>query len=297
MFFHKNDIICPEAALSARRERSWMRQELALLAPALAVRDGSYKAFGPYWWTLKALFRDLGVGKRAWFHGTADDALVRQACDYGNGVLNLSACLQYRAIHGYDTLGIDELHIVSWPDGHCSTYTVSDPDGSCQLDLFAEADKHDALSRRYLDDPRAYLARPWRSRGDTAFLNGDWWQALVCYKRCLGGTFDPSGQERQDAWLRLAETFRELGHHDKACFCYETLYGHSGDPWLPGYMAQCQLAMGHAARALELFDKVLAQCPANPEFAADRERAAALLTMPPVTRAGIELDFRQDRAS
>lgn len=277
-----------------RRPASYIREQLHLLAPLLSGRDGAYKAFGPFWWTIKALLKEYRIGTRNWFHGSALDSKVYQAMTLGNPAQDLFSALYYRELHDHFTLSLDEIHLITWPDGRSELYEASDPDGSHQLDLFDHERLRAEREARFIQEPGAYLPRPWRERGDAERARGRLWRAAVCYKRAASSSYGPETREKEDAWLLLAETFEELGHWSKAYFCYETLYTKSKENWLRGAMAKVLLEDGKPGLALELYNQALLSSPGNPELQAGKDMAQRKLekTAPGPGERGLELNFR-----
>jgi len=266
-----------------------------MLCTTLSLRDGAYKSFGPYWWQLKSLLKQAKIGKNAWYRGSYTDQMVFKNSNHGSPLLNLWAALRYKELHGHNSLGVPEIHICEWWDGQVGMYEAIDHDMGHQLDLFESARQKERFETLFLQETQEFLPRPWRERGEKALHEGNPWRAIVCFKRAIA--IDGGAQDKNDAWLFLAQAFEAIGHFAKASFCYEILFKRSEEHWTLGYMAACQLELNHYQQALELFEQALTYSPGNPEFLSGRDRALHACASGNTSEAhGIEFHY-QERAS
>lgn len=108
------------------RQEPELKQNLAGVVQILQHTPENYRAFGPYWWSLKRFIRRHYPGMFYWAAGRVDDEQAREAVESelpDEQKILAAACDHYArmVLQGTPTIGSGNL-----PDG--SPYQLDDPD-------------------------------------------------------------------------------------------------------------------------------------------------------------------------
>jgi len=243
-------------------------QDLAKeLADDLLKSRRLYKAYGPYWWTLKEFLKLYAPQKRAWFFSSYIDEdikpFVRQAASPREYRLELWGALRYAAValERKDPETPKEFHFLEDQDSEAFLYQLSDPDASKQLELFeAEPESFEEENNTRI---LKHLPSSLKNLGDQALAEEDFDLAIFAYRRLV--TSCRNATETTEAWLRLAAAFLHFGHGAKAILCYQTLYEQDAQAWILNDLAKIYLNQASWVQAYEYYREALKKMPGNPE--------------------------------
>lgn len=257
----------PETFPRSPKELSALARELG---GKLQVHRQSYKAYGPYWWTVKAFLKAMSGLRQAWFCKSGLDGELaghtpRPFRNDRQDLLQLWAALRYAAPACHDSLPEipGELHVIELPGEGPALYRLQDADAVCQLDLFDEPDAPGP--GQPVQDMVPQIAALWRRVGDQALAGDDMDRSVWAYRRMLAAS--RTSQDLAESWLRLAECFQHFNHIEKSVFCYECLMEHDPANWIVGEIGKIYLEAGRFSKAFDYYQKAVRCMPNNPEIA------------------------------
>lgn len=252
----------------ARRDE--VHEELPALVPLLKASPREYRHFGPYWWAVKRLLRDLPGSRAAWFRGPSRDTTVTVG-DMDPQDLAWVALVYYRRERVEDHPA--EFHIIEHPAGRVEAYRLVDGDAAGQLSLFPDDLPQPAASGT--PGTPVYTGGAWMVRGEELAQRGAFVEAAAAFRRAASRSRHP--RDSATAWIRLGQLFQEHHHSHKALFCYYNAWEREKEGWIHGLVAAVYLELGLPEEALRCYHMALEDMPGNPEYRAGVEQCRALM--------------------
>jgi tetratricopeptide (TPR) repeat protein len=294
VFFLPHDVNSLLDGVSSERIDEDLNQYLSDLAPRLIAERQEHRHFGPYWWWIKPMLKNVPGTRRGWVRGGYQDRtflaqLAGRRDDPDDAVAPLGSIEQadpaavteqnrriaWLGLRYYEAELVDdipaEFHIVETAGHHVFAYQLYDADASRQMDLFAGEEEPSAEVQQLLRDPVRFSGTAWLRRADELDAQGEPWRAAAALRRSIGRSIDPTDRSR--AWLRLGQLFQDQNHVHKAIFCYRNAFERDQEGWVQGLMADAWEQAGEPHEALRCYRRALEAMPGNPEYQAGMARA------------------------
>jgi tetratricopeptide (TPR) repeat protein len=289
LFFTSHQIETLLAEVSTTDRDRELNETLGGLIPQLSANKVEYRHFGPYWWWVKPLVKNLAGSRGSWMRGGYRDRRFIESVNPGlPDVVAPEAAerdrwaawlgLRYREAEMLDETPAS-MHIVEYTDGSVAAYRLYDADASEQGDLFAAGFSADGSDDEVLPeiarDPTRFSGSAWLHRANSYEAEGDLLRAAAALRRAVDRAVNET--DRSTAWIRMGELFREHHHTRKAVFCLHNAWERDREEWIQALIAQAYLENDQPGEALPYYEAALATMPGNPEYLAGKERCRSLL--------------------
>jgi tetratricopeptide (TPR) repeat protein len=293
VFFLSHDINSLLDGITPEERDAELADTLREIAPRIAAERRDHRHFGPYWWWVKPLLREVAGTRRSWIRGGYRDRSFPGAVAEGASPRDIEDArwmawlgLRYREAEIVDDLPA-EFHLIETADGEVQAYDLYDADASLQMDLFTEATTESPELRRLLNDPSRFSGSAWLRRADELEAAGETWRAAAALRRAISRAVDDDDRSR--AWLSLGRLFQSGDHIRKAIFCYRNAFERDHEGWVQGLMGDAWLQAGEPHEALRCFRRALESMPGNPEYRSGADRAERAIREESRSAAGYTL--------